>query len=116
VLAEDLAEEAPDGGGGAEQPVAVPDAVLVEGVADAALAQGVAEGQSLVAREAGADLLQGGHEGLECLGRQGRRLRKRRAGPGRTAHERESRPTFIVPGTAWPPSSSATSSGASPCS
>ena len=36
VVAEDLAEEAPDGRDGAEHPVAVLDAVLVEGVEDAA--------------------------------------------------------------------------------
>ena len=64
VLAEDLAEEAPDGGDGAEHSVAELDAVLVEGVEDAGLGQGVGEGESLVAREASADLLQGGHEGI----------------------------------------------------
>ena len=58
VVAEDLAEEAPDGGDRAEQAVAVLDAVLVEDVEDAGLGQGVGEGQPLVAREAGADLLQ----------------------------------------------------------
>jgi hypothetical protein len=67
VLAEDLAEEAPDRCDGAEQPVAIGNAVLVEGVEDAEFAQGVREGQSLVAREACADLLQGGHgENLKC--------------------------------------------------
>jgi len=61
VLAEDLAEEAADGGGRAEQPVAILDAVLVKGVEDAEFGQGVSEGESLAAREACADLLQGGH-------------------------------------------------------
>src|SRR5262245_16609170 len=61
VLAEDLAEEPPDGGDGTEQSVAVVEAVLMEGIEDAAFAQGVGEGQSLVARKAGADLVQGGH-------------------------------------------------------
>jgi hypothetical protein len=61
VLAEDLAGEVPDGGDRVEHPVAVLDAVLVEGVEDAAFAQGVGKGQSLVARKASADLLQGGH-------------------------------------------------------
>ena len=61
VLAEDLAEEAPDGGDRAEHSVAILDAVLVEGVEDAGFGQGVGERQSLVAREASADLLQGGH-------------------------------------------------------
>ena len=63
VLAEDLAEEAPDGGGWAEQPVAILDAVLVKGVEDAEFGQGVSEGESLAAREACADLLQGDHAG-----------------------------------------------------
>src|SRR5207248_8794035 len=61
VLAQDLAEEAPDGGDGTEHSVAILDAVLIESVEDAEFAQGVGEGQSLVAREASADLLQGGH-------------------------------------------------------
>jgi hypothetical protein len=61
VLAEDLAEEAPDGGDGAEQAVAVLDGVLVEGPEDAAFAQSVGEGESLVAPEASANLLQGSH-------------------------------------------------------
>src|SRR5262249_37293998 len=63
VLAGDLGEETRDGGDGIEQPVAIRDAVLVEGLEDAAFAQGVSEGQSLVARAARADLLQGGHRG-----------------------------------------------------
>ena len=65
VVAEDLAEEAPDGGDGIEHAVAVLDAVLVEDVEDAGFGQGVGEGQSLVAREASADLLQGGHRGSQ---------------------------------------------------
>ena len=44
VLAENLAEETPDGGDGTEQAVAVLDAVLIEGVEDAEFAQGVGEG------------------------------------------------------------------------
>jgi hypothetical protein len=51
VLAEDLAEEAPDRGGGTKEPIAIFDAVLVESVADAGFGQGVGEGESLVARE-----------------------------------------------------------------
>src|SRR5207244_1973379 len=61
VVAEDLAEEAPDGGDGGEDAVAEGNAVLAEGGEDAGLAQGVGEGQALVAREAGADLLESGH-------------------------------------------------------
>ena len=69
VVAEDLAEEAPDGGDGAENAVAEGDAVLLERVENAVPAQGVGEGQALVAREAVADLLEGRHElHLECLG------------------------------------------------
>ena len=67
VLAEDLAEEAPDGGDGSENSVAKLDAVLIESVEDAQFAQGVSERQSLAAREASADLLQGGHGDLRCL-------------------------------------------------
>ena len=51
VLAEDLAEEAPDGGDGSEHSVAILDAVLIESVEDAEFAQGVGERQSLVARK-----------------------------------------------------------------
>ena len=51
VVAEDLAEEAPDGGDRAEKAVAVLDAVLVERLEDAAFGQGVGEGKSLVARK-----------------------------------------------------------------
>ena len=58
VVAEDLGEEAPDGRDRAEHPVAVPDAVLVEGVADAGLGQDVGEREAVVAREAGAELIQ----------------------------------------------------------
>ena len=58
VVAEDLGEEAPDGRDGAEHPVAVADAVLVEGVADAGFGQDVGEREALVAREAGAELIQ----------------------------------------------------------
>ncbi len=61
VVAEGLAEEAPDGGARVEQPVAEADAVLVEGGEDAGPAQGDGEGQALVAREASTDLLEGGH-------------------------------------------------------
>ena len=48
VLAEDLGEEAPDGRDRAEHPVAVPDAVLVEGVVDPGLGQDVCEREALV--------------------------------------------------------------------
>src|SRR5262249_13725666 len=68
VLAQDLAEEAPDGGDGTEQPVAILDAVLLKGVEDTEFAQGVGERESLVAREASADLLQGGHRGSRVSG------------------------------------------------
>jgi hypothetical protein len=68
VVAEDLAEETPDGGDGIEQPVAIRDAVIVDGFEDAPFAQGVGEGQSPVTREASADLLQGGHGGSQILG------------------------------------------------
>ena len=58
VVAEDLREEAPDGRDRAEHAVAVADAVLVEGVADAGFGQDVGEREALVAREAGAELIQ----------------------------------------------------------
>ena len=61
VVAEDLGEEAPDGRDRAEHPVAVLDAVLVEGVADAGLGQDVGEREALVAREAGAEPIQARH-------------------------------------------------------
>src|SRR5262245_7313120 len=63
IVAEDLREEAPDGGDRAEDPVAAADAVLVEGVADTGLGQDVGEREALVAREAGAELIQA-HPGL----------------------------------------------------
>jgi hypothetical protein len=61
VLTQDLAEDAPDGGARIEQAVAVLDAVVVEGLANVDFGQRVGERQSLVARKASADLLQGGH-------------------------------------------------------
>jgi hypothetical protein len=61
VLAEDLAEKAPDGSDGTEHAVAVLNGVFVERLEDAVFAQGVGEGKSLVARKTSADLLQGGH-------------------------------------------------------
>ena len=67
VLAEDLAEETPDGCDGTENSVSILDAMLIESFQDAQFAQGVGERQSLAAREASADLLQGGHGDLRCL-------------------------------------------------
>ena len=67
VLAEDLGEEAPEGRDRVEDPVAVRDAVLVEGVVDPGLGQDVGEREAVVAREAGAKLLQVGH-GIGCGG------------------------------------------------
>src|SRR5580693_5462200 len=61
VLIEDLAEKAPDGSDGTEHSVAIIEAMLIESVEDAQFAQGVGERQSLVARKASADLLQGSH-------------------------------------------------------
>jgi hypothetical protein len=61
VFAEDLREEAPEGGNGAKDSVAEQNAMLVERVEDAVLAQGSGEGQALIAREAVADLLEGRH-------------------------------------------------------
>ena len=61
VVAEDLREEAPDGGNGTEDSVAEPNGMLVERVEDAVLAQGSGEGQALIARKAFADLLEGRH-------------------------------------------------------
>jgi len=61
VVAEDLREEAPEGGNGAEDAVAEQNAVLVERVEDAVLAQGSGEGQALIARETVADLWEGRH-------------------------------------------------------
>jgi len=59
VVAEHLGEESPDGRDRAEDPVAVLDIVFVEGVADAGLGQDVREREALIAREAGAHLIQG---------------------------------------------------------
>jgi hypothetical protein len=61
ILTEHLAEEAPNGGAWIEQTVTVLDAVLVKGRVDVAVGQRVGERPSLVARQASADLLQGGH-------------------------------------------------------
>jgi hypothetical protein len=53
VLAEDLGEEAPEGRDRVEDPVAVRDAVLVEGVVDAGFGQDSANGRpSLRAKRA----------------------------------------------------------------
>src|SRR5262249_44536832 len=82
VVAEDLAQEAPDGGRWAEQPVAIPDAVLVEDFQDAGFGQGAGEGQSLVARDVGADLLQGGHGGSRVSGCRWGGPGSAAAGPG----------------------------------
>ena len=48
VVAEDLGEEAPEGRDRAEDPVAVPDTVFVEGVVDAGLGQDVGEREAVV--------------------------------------------------------------------
>ena len=61
VVAEHLAEEAPDGRDRTEHPVAVLDAVLVEDVQDAGFGQDIGEREALVARKAGADGIQAGH-------------------------------------------------------
>jgi len=53
VVAEHLAEEAPDGRDRAEHPVAILEAVLAEGVEDAGLGQDIGERQPPAAREAG---------------------------------------------------------------
>ena len=75
VVAEDLGEEAPDGRDGVEDPVAVADAVLVEGLADAGFGQDVGEREAVVAREAGAELIQAGHGiGFGDSGRDGREV------------------------------------------
>ena len=58
VVAEDLREEAPEGRDRVEDPVAIADAMLVEGVADAGFGQDVGEREAVVAREAGAELIQ----------------------------------------------------------
>jgi hypothetical protein len=62
VFAEHLGEEAPDGRDRAEHPFPVLDTVLVEGVVDPGLGQDVRERETLVAREAGAQLIQARHE------------------------------------------------------
>jgi hypothetical protein len=75
VVAEDLAEEAPDGGHRAEDAVAEEDAVLIEPLKDTGLAQRFGKGQAPVARKAGAGLLESGHRILKCLGGEARRTR-----------------------------------------
>jgi hypothetical protein len=62
VVAEHLAEEAPDGRDGVEHPVAIDDVVFVEDVENAGFGQDVGERKPCVAREAVADRLQVGHE------------------------------------------------------
>ena len=66
VLAEDLTEEAPDRGDGAEQAVAVLDAVLVERLENTAFAQGVGEGKSLVAQSERGPPLAWSSADLQC--------------------------------------------------
>jgi hypothetical protein len=80
VVGEDLGEEAPECGDRVEDPIAVADAVLVEGLADAGSGQDVGEGEAVVAREAGAELIQADHgmawvprDGMVERGRSGRR-------------------------------------------
>jgi hypothetical protein len=63
VVAEDLPEQAPEGRDGVEHPVAGADAVLVEGLVDAGFGPDVGEPEAVVAREAGAELVQA-HPGL----------------------------------------------------
>ena len=63
VVAEDLGEEAPEGRDRCEHPVAIGDAVLVEGLADAGLGQDVGEREAVVVHEAGTEPIQA-HPGL----------------------------------------------------
>src|SRR5262249_17007409 len=93
VVAEDLAEGTPGGGDGTEQPGAILDAVLVEGGEDAEFAQGVGKRESLVAREASADLLKSGHRRVSNVGgmREGG-ARKRRAQSGQRTPEQQPPP------------------------
>src|SRR5262249_23768824 len=73
VVAEDLGEEAPGGRDRVVDPVAVADAVRVEGLADAGLGQEVGEREPLVAHEAGAELIQARHGiGFDVSGRDDR--------------------------------------------
>ena len=51
VVAEDLGEEAPDGGDGAEHSVSILDAMLIESVEDAGSLKESANRQSLVAQQ-----------------------------------------------------------------
>src|SRR5436305_1506762 len=75
VLAEDLGEEAPGGRDRVVDPIAIPDAVLVEGLVDAGFGQDVGEGEPVVAREAGAELIQAGHGiGFGASGWEGREM------------------------------------------
>jgi hypothetical protein len=61
VIAEALGEKAPDGSDGAEHSVAILETMLIQSIEDADFAQGVGERQSLVARKASADHVQGSH-------------------------------------------------------
>jgi hypothetical protein len=75
VVAEHLGEEAPEGRGRVVDPVAVPDSVLVEGLVDAGFGQDLGEWEALVAREAGAELIQAGHGiGYGASGWDGREM------------------------------------------
>ena len=92
VLAEDLAEEAPDGSDRVEQPVAERTPCSLSASRMLGSAQGVGEGQSLVAREASADLLQGGQRGSQVSWMRGRWKwhgpRATAAAPGRAESRR----------------------------
>ena len=61
VFTEYLTHEAPDGRDGAEYPVPILDPMFVENLSDAGLSQDVREGESLIARKAGAHRIQARH-------------------------------------------------------
>ena len=61
VVAEHLREKAPDGSNGVEHSVPILDAMIVENVQDVGFGQNIRKGKPLVARKAGADLLQVGY-------------------------------------------------------
>src|SRR5262249_39563653 len=71
------------------------DAVLLKGVEDTEFAQGVGERESLVAREASADLLQGGHRGSRVSGYEWGGPQRRDGGPSPDEASASGNPTQL---------------------
>ena len=116
VLAEDLAEKAPDGGDGTEHSVAILDAMLIESVEDAGFAQGVGERQSLVRAKRARTSFRVVIGESQMPRVEVMRTQEARSGvqSGERSHEQESPPTSIIRGKVQPGAPPATSPGCQP--